>query len=216
MIDRPSLQSSGWWRWAAGFDNVWYACAFTLSTGKAFNLCSRPSFYRFGAGIQLNPGKLTVANSFSVNAILNGVLDGDFGATPAVFTPSASSGCAQSLVTLQHKAGIMFVLSASNMSKSLGSYQLADSTEAGQFIGSTTYSAAHNLLLVVAPSDATAVSGGSSATYTPAVQHGLQAYTVTASCGLLLAWQTTLGLPWDPTNLNSNAPYSSPTVANGV
>ena len=167
-------------------------------------------------GIKLHLGTLTVSSSFSVNAILDGVSDGDFGATPAVFTPSPTSGCTRTLVTLQHKAGVMFVLPAANLSDtSLGSYQLAASTGNGQFIGSSTYSAAHNLLLVVAPSDANN-SVGTGAVNHPAVSHGLQAYAITPACGLTLMWQTSLGLPWDPTDLNGNAPYSSPTLAGDV
>ena len=168
-----------------------------------------------------------------------------------VFTPPASSGCTQTLVTAQHKvrefkcldrnvdrrrsythniapthsaradfrfhsqSGVLFVLSASNMTRVLGKYQVAYPDGDGQFITTATWSNVTNLLYVVAPSDAGPTS--QSATVVPGVAHGINAFNVSgASCTLTLVWHSSLGIPWVAGDLNGNAPYTSPVVAADV
>ena len=98
----PGASSNVWGGGIWGSGGVVFALNYLwTAAGNAIGAPSEWSYYGEHA-IQLNPGALTVANSFSAGETLNGISDGDFGATPAVFTPSASSGCTQSLVTLQH------------------------------------------------------------------------------------------------------------------
>ena len=157
----------------------------------------------------LNASDLSVVNSWSVGGIVDNVEDGDLGATPAVFTPSASSGCQTTLVAAQHKAGVMFVMAANNMSL-LSHYQLAAPTSSGQFITTATYNSALNLLYVTSPSDVAA-----SASF-HAAWHGLVAMSVQRDCSLKIEWNVTLGIPWSASDRNSNAPYTNPTLASGV
>ena len=165
--------------------------------------------------IALTPGSLTVAASYSPSALLDGVSDGDFGATPTVFTPPPSSGCTSTLVTVQHKSGIMFVLAAANLTHEFGRYQLAASTDNGQFITTATWSPLHALLFVSSPSDAGTTSA--SASVVPGAAHGLLAFNVTGpACTLSLVWHTSMGLPWNSADLGSNAPYTSPIVGGDV
>ena len=192
---------------ANGPNSLWTAAGNTKGAATEW------SYYGEHA-IQLTPASLTVLSSFSPNALVDFIGDGDMGATPGVFSPSASSGCADVLVTVQHKAGVMYVLSGRNLSTMYGSYQLAASTSNGQFITTSTYDALSNTLYVVSPSDAPATSA--SATKHPNVAHGVQAFHIMSDCSLSLTWNSTLGLPWNAGDLSNNAPYTSPTLANGV
>ncbi len=85
-----------------------------------------------------------VRASWSPEGLVRGITDG----SSTVFTPASTSGCTRTLVTQQHKAGVLFVFDAADMSK-VGEYVM--SVNWGEFTSSATYSPAHNLLLVTVP-----------------------------------------------------------------
>jgi len=160
--------------------------------------------------LKLNVGQLSINDSFGVNGKPNEYPDADFGATPTVFTPTG--GCAATLVAAENKAGILYLLYATNMSM-VGAYQMADKSEIGNFITSPVYNPALNILYVTASNDVLANrSSYPNATDFPSVSRGLQAYTVAANCTLQLLWHSSYNI----VQTDREVPYTTPVVAGSV
>lgn len=126
--------------------------------------------------------------------LVNDTRDYDFGSTPMLFS---SPRCPLEF-TAQNKDGTLYVYTAGRIAAGpLQSLDMADDSEAGQFIGVATYSAQQDLVYV-----------GDPAGY--GIYHdGLVAFHIT-NCKLSLAWQVTEGAT-PPVNDNLAA-----SVANGV
>lgn len=150
--------------------------------------------------------------------LLNDYPDGDLGSTPTVFTPTG--GCGSMLVAAQHKAAILLLAFATNLS-SIGMYQLADfggcddynlGACSGEFITSAVYDPSLNTLYVTAT--ATPLWGDPqylNATAFPNVTLGLQAFAVTPACQLALRWSQPYSLVTPPVEV----PFTTPVSSNG-
>jgi outer membrane protein assembly factor BamB len=160
--------------------------------------------------LKLNLGSLTINGSFGVNFMPNGYPDADFGATPTVFTPTG--GCKATLVATENKAGILYLIYASNMSQ-IGAYQMADISDKGNFISSPAYNPALNILYVTSSNDVNADrSFYPNATNFPNVTRGLQAYRVAQNCSLELLWS----FKYDTPRPENEVPFTTPVVAGNV
>jgi outer membrane protein assembly factor BamB len=137
-----------------------------------------------------------------------------------VFVPAAG-GCATTLVTAQHKAGVLFVFFAGNMSLS-ATYQLSSFGEceigggegcSGEFMTSAVYDGSLATLYVTSTSTPLRANPRFlNATDFPSVTIGLQAFSVDAACKLVTRWSNAYDLEVPP----YESPFTTPTVANGV
>jgi hypothetical protein len=142
-------------------------------------------------------------NSASVNpvgATFN--QDLDFGGTPLVFAPAASSGCGTPmLLAAESKNGVLYLFNADNLDAGpTQTIQLGTLSQDGVNLGSPAYDPTRNLLYINNGSDSSSSS----------IKHGLVAFTL-SGCQLQFAWQQTVG-PDD----EADGPPAPPTVANGV
>jgi hypothetical protein len=127
--------------------------------------------------------------------LANGTSDYDFGSTPMLFS---AAGCPQQF-TAQNKDGTLYVYASNDLSAGPAqALDMADDSDAGQFIGVATYSPQQNMVYV-----------GDPAGY-GIYDDGLVAFTVNGNCSLSLAWQTNEG-PQPPDNDSVGS-----SVANGV
>ena len=178
------------------------------------NLALQALFY--GESVVRLSANLSVQAFFTSPAVyLND--DNDFGATPAVFTPAASSGrvfgflifsvspppltlssprCGVTLSVAEQKAGLLVVNDAATQSN-FAELQVS-STDGDGFQTTPTYDPVRNLLYVSNQQDG-------------AFDVGLLAFAVTPACGLSLAWRCDASA-----GQSTEYPWTSPTLANGV
>ncbi len=160
-----------------------------------------PENYRYANHVVRLDSSLNVTQSNYPNPSLLGVLplDLDFGATPLLFQ---STSCPKPLLAVENKSGTLYLYDRDNIqSGPLQKLQMADVFKApeGQFIGIPAFSLLTNKVYVSNSSDSNF----------GVYKHGMVALEVQNDCRLKLAWQSTMGP-------NAQAPYSPPTVANGV
>jgi hypothetical protein len=143
-------------------------------------------------------------NSASVNPVdATWPADLDFGDTPLVFAPAASSGCGTAmLAAAESKNGKLYLFNADNLDAGpTQTIQLGTLSQDGINLGTAAYDPTRNLFYVNNGSDSSAGS----------IDHGLIAFTLASNCQLQVAWQETVG-----PNKEIDGPPAPPTVANGV
>lgn len=184
---------------------IWGMAGVSIDAGNVYAAVGNAKFipenYRYANHVVRLDSSLNVISSNYPNESFIGVLplDLDFGATPLLLQ---STSCPKPLLAVQNKSGTLYLYDQDNIqSGPLQKLQLANIFKApeGQFIGIPAFSPATNFVYVSNPSDSTL------GTY----KHGMVALEVQNNCRLKLAWQSTMGP-------NAQAPYSPPTVANGV
>ena len=181
---------------ASLFVSIGNAAAFGNESGGNGNPAVQALFLGESV-VRLSPS-LAVQTHFKSPAIYNSD-DNDIGASPAVFTPSPSSGCGVTLSVAEQKAGLLVVNDAATQAN-IQELQVSSSGGDG-FQTTPTYDAVRNLLYVANQQDGDDPSFGV----------GLLAFAVTPSCVLSLAWRC------DATSgASTRYPWTSPTLANGV
>lgn len=125
----------------------------------------------------------------------SGTLDYDFGSTPMLY----QAGSCPAQFVAQNKDGTLYLYDQSSIaSGAVQALEMANPTEAGEFIGVAAYSPAAGDLYVGDPAGCCSFASG------------LVALQVQADCTLALAWQMAEG---SPAGDNDNV---AATVANGV
>jgi outer membrane protein assembly factor BamB len=187
-------------RQSQGGGGIWGPGGVSLETdGSALYAATGNAFYRpQNSGyaehvVQLAPDLRVLAADAPA---LNGRNDRDFGATPLLFQPP---GCPP-LLAAMNKSGQLFLYQRAQIGDGpVQQLQIAQSTDAGDFIGIPAYDPATNALYLGSPSDQ------------PPYHHGLLALAVGDDCQLSLLWNRRLGL-----NTTQFNPMIPPTVADGV
>jgi hypothetical protein len=198
-----------------GWGGVWGPGGAVVDPREAQDPSHDNVYLETGYGLTpINPGQypysivrlnenMTV-NSASINPLgATFPQDYDFGDTPLVFAPSASSQCGTPmLVAAENKNGILYLFNADNLAAGpTQTIQLGTAIQDGINLGTAAYDPSRNLLYI---------NNGSDSSSLP-IEHGLVAFSVTSTCQLSLAWQVTLG-----PNEVLDGPPAPPTVANGV
>lgn len=188
----PAAPYEGAGIWGIGGASIDGAGNVYVSTGNSVNAPLEGSAY--GEHIVKLDSRLNVLSANDPSITGNDV---DFGATPMLFTPP---GCPLE-VSAKGKSGLFYTWNAASINSGpLQGLAMMPNTSAGQFIGTTAYSPAANLVYVGDPFGNTGFT------------HGVIALRPQSNCSLSIAWQATLGSAISLTQ-DSN---DTPVAANGV
>jgi len=126
-----------------------------------------------------------------VGHLIDGIDDGDFGASPVIVSPSPASGCTRNLIMAEHKSGILFVFDSTNMTNRWA-YKMDDGGGDGnRFLMSASYHSQSNTVLVSSPATPTTSTDG---VVVAGATWGLQAYKINSNCSLTLKYSSTCSL----------------------
>ena len=188
----PAAPYEGAGIWGIGGASIDSSGNVYVSTGNAVNAPLEGSAY--GEHMVKLDSRLNVLSANDPSVTGNDV---DFGATPMLFTPP---GCPLE-VSAKGKSGLFYTWNAASINSGpLQGIPMMPNTSAGQFIGTTAYSPAENLVYVGDPYGNTGFT------------NGVVALRPQSNCTLATAWQATLGSAISLTQ-DSN---DTPVVANGV